>query len=71
MLDTSLLPKLSVASEKSGSGWGVGCKTFLVDGKRDWMKEVKELVVPTFHKDKSLVCQSEEFAWQCNYCTNL
>ena len=58
--------------EKSDSGWGVGCKEFLVDGRRDWMREIKEeLVVPAFHQEQitRLPIGGRSIA-SADYCTN-
>ena len=58
--------------EKSGSGWGVGCKAFLVDGKRDWMKGSKEeLVVPAFHQEQiTRLPIGGRLIGSADYCTN-
>ena len=58
--------------EKSDSGWGVGCKEFLVDRKRDWMKgSKKELVVPTFHQEKiTRLPIGGKLVASADYCTN-
>ena len=58
--------------EKLDSGWGVGCKEFLVDGKREWMKGSKEkLVVPAFHQEQiTRLPVGGRLIASADYCTN-